>query len=138
MAKLIVGENERELADGSAIRDAAEELGVPFGCKQGICGTCKIDILEGSENKLKDNDGNTFSLKDIASEYVVVYFYPRDSTPGCTVEAISRVYENDGRQTHIGQSFTYRHYSYQKSSWIVDICHSLPSASFTMISIFGP
>jgi peroxiredoxin Q/BCP len=27
------------------------------------------------------------SLKDLAGKYAVLYFYPRDSTPGCTVEA---------------------------------------------------
>ena len=36
---------------------------------------------------LKDKDGNTVSLKDITTEFVVIYFYPRDNTPGCTIEA---------------------------------------------------
>ena len=36
---------------------------------------------------LKDKDGKNHSLKDIKSKYTVVYFYPRDSTPGCTIEA---------------------------------------------------
>lgn len=36
---------------------------------------------------LQDNDGKLHSLKDIDSEYVVVYFYPKDNTPGCTIEA---------------------------------------------------
>ena len=50
MAKLIAGEDEREIPDGSQIKDAAEELNVIFGCKQGICGTCKIEVLKGEEN----------------------------------------------------------------------------------------
>lgn len=38
--------------------------------------------------KLKDQDGNTFSLKDFKGEKnVVVYFYPKAMTPGCTVQA---------------------------------------------------
>lgn len=52
MAKLTnakTGES-KEISDGSEIRDACEELGVPFSCKNGICGTCMIDIIEGEEN----------------------------------------------------------------------------------------
>ena len=36
---------------------------------------------------LPDQDGNPVSLKDFAGSQVVVYFYPRDDTPGCTKEA---------------------------------------------------
>ena len=36
---------------------------------------------------LNDADGNTVSLKDFKGKNVVVYFYPRDDTPGCTKEA---------------------------------------------------
>jgi len=36
---------------------------------------------------LPDQDGNVVSLKDFAGKHVVVYFYPKDDTPGCTKEA---------------------------------------------------
>jgi peroxiredoxin Q/BCP len=36
---------------------------------------------------LGDADGAKVQLKDFAGKYVVLYFYPRDNTPGCTVEA---------------------------------------------------
>lgn len=36
---------------------------------------------------LNDADGNAISLKDFKGKNVVVYFYPRDDTPGCTKEA---------------------------------------------------
>ena len=36
---------------------------------------------------LKDQDGKTHSLKDYAGRPVVLYFYPKDDTPGCTAEA---------------------------------------------------
>jgi peroxiredoxin Q/BCP len=36
---------------------------------------------------LPDQDGTTVSLADFAGKRVVVYFYPRDDTPGCTKEA---------------------------------------------------
>ena len=36
---------------------------------------------------LKDATGKTVSLKDFRGKHVIVYFYPRDNTPGCTKEA---------------------------------------------------
>jgi peroxiredoxin Q/BCP len=36
-----------------------------------------------------DGDGNKVSLKDYRGEKVVLYFYPKDDTPGCTKEACS-------------------------------------------------
>ncbi|MAT85040.1 MAG: thioredoxin-dependent thiol peroxidase [Gammaproteobacteria bacterium] len=36
---------------------------------------------------LKDADGNKVALKDFKGKNVVVYFYPKDDTPGCTKEA---------------------------------------------------
>jgi peroxiredoxin Q/BCP len=38
---------------------------------------------------LKDTDGNKVSLKDLRGKHVIVYFYPKDDTPGCTKEAQS-------------------------------------------------
>ena len=36
---------------------------------------------------LSDQDGKTVSLKDFKGKRVVLYFYPRAMTPGCTVQA---------------------------------------------------
>jgi peroxiredoxin Q/BCP len=36
---------------------------------------------------LKDADGNKVALKDLRGKDVIVYFYPKDDTPGCTKEA---------------------------------------------------
>jgi thioredoxin-dependent peroxiredoxin len=35
----------------------------------------------------KDTNGNTVSLSDFAGKTVILYFYPKDDTPGCTREA---------------------------------------------------
>lgn len=35
----------------------------------------------------KDQNGNTLKLTDFAGKKLVLYFYPKDSTPGCTAEA---------------------------------------------------
>jgi len=37
--------------------------------------------------KLKDKDGTIHELSKIKSDYTIVYFYPKDNTPGCTLEA---------------------------------------------------
>ena len=37
----------------------------------------------------KDDAGNTVSLSDFQGKTVVLYFYPKDDTPGCTKEAQS-------------------------------------------------
>ena len=36
---------------------------------------------------LCDKDGNAVSLSDFAGKKVVLYFYPKDNTPGCTRQA---------------------------------------------------
>lgn len=38
---------------------------------------------------LPDQNGDTRSLKDYAGKWLVLYFYPKDDTPGCTAEACS-------------------------------------------------
>src|SRR3954451_5254604 len=41
------------------------------------------------EFKAKDQDGKMVRLKDLKGSRVVLYFYPKDDTPGCTKEACS-------------------------------------------------
>ena len=36
---------------------------------------------------LPDQDGKPISLSSLAGRWVVLYFYPKDDTPGCTTEA---------------------------------------------------
>ncbi|MGA2984136.1 MAG: peroxiredoxin [Terriglobia bacterium] len=36
---------------------------------------------------LPSQDGSEVSLKDFRGKWVVLYFYPKDNTPGCTIEA---------------------------------------------------
>jgi peroxiredoxin Q/BCP len=47
-------------------------------------------ITEGTKAPdftLSDADGRTWSLADFAGKKLVLYFYPKDDTPGCTKEA---------------------------------------------------
>ena len=39
------------------------------------------------EFELSDQDGQLHSLEDYHEQWVVLYFYPKDETPGCTTEA---------------------------------------------------
>ena len=39
------------------------------------------------EFALPDENGDTISLADLRGQQVVLYFYPKDDTPGCTIEA---------------------------------------------------
>ncbi len=39
--------------------------------------------------KLSDENGTVHRLSDYKGRWVVLYFYPKDDTPGCTVEACS-------------------------------------------------
>ena len=38
---------------------------------------------------LPNQDGKTVSLKDFAGKWLVVYVYPKDDTPGCTIQGKS-------------------------------------------------
>jgi len=39
--------------------------------------------------KGKDQNGNTISLSDYKGKKLILFFYPKDNTPGCTAEACS-------------------------------------------------
>ena len=43
--------------------------------------------MKAPEFTLSDKDGNTVSLSDYLGRKVMVYFYPKDNTPGCARQA---------------------------------------------------
>lgn len=43
--------------------------------------------MKAPDFTLQDKDGCTVSLSDFRGQKVVLYFYPKDNTPGCTTEA---------------------------------------------------
>lgn len=43
--------------------------------------------IKAPDFTLPDQNGNMVSLSDFAGKRVVLYFYPRDNTPGCTRQA---------------------------------------------------
>lgn len=49
-----------------------------------------MDNLEGKKAPaftLKGSDGKNHSLKDYVNKNIIIYFYPKDNTPGCTKES---------------------------------------------------
>lgn len=44
---------------------------------------------------LQDQDGNTKTLQDYSGQWLVLYFYPKDDTSGCTAEACNFRDERD-------------------------------------------
>ncbi len=53
---------------------------------------------------LSNQDRNNIALKNLKGKWVVLYFYPKDNTPGCTTEAID---------------FTRLHYEFKKRGAII-------------------
>ncbi|MFC2162120.1 thioredoxin-dependent thiol peroxidase [Candidatus Altiarchaeota archaeon] len=45
--------------------------------------------------RIPDPSGQLKCLKDFAGKWLVLYFYPKDNTPGCTIEAIDFSYLRD-------------------------------------------
>lgn len=43
--------------------------------------------MKAPDFKLKDKDGREVSLSELAGKKTVLYFYPKDNTPGCTRQA---------------------------------------------------
>ena len=43
--------------------------------------------MKAPDFTLTDKDGNAVSLSDFVGKKVVIYFYPKDNTPGCTRQA---------------------------------------------------
>lgn len=70
MAKLIFEtvKEEVELPDGSPIQEACEHAGVPFGCTEGICGTCVLEVTEGIENLSPFNQAEADFLGEMNKE----------------------------------------------------------------------
>ena len=55
--------------------------------------------MKAPEFTLNDKDGNTVSLSDFHGKKVVLYFYPKDNTPGCTRQACAFAAAYEGFKT---------------------------------------
>lgn len=49
MAVLRFEGDELDVPEGKRLLEYAEQLGVPFGCQDGVCGTCRCRVIFGME-----------------------------------------------------------------------------------------
>jgi peroxiredoxin Q/BCP len=62
-----------------------------------------IQLKEGSKAPIFkgiDQNGREISLKDFTGKKLILYFYPKDNTPGCTAEACNLRDNYDGLLKH--------------------------------------
>lgn len=52
-----------------------------------LAGEAPVTGSDAPSFKLQDQNGDWHSLQDYRGQWLAVYFYPRDDTPGCTTEA---------------------------------------------------
>ena len=45
--------------------------------------------MKAADFDLTDQNGNNHQLSDYQGKWLIIYFYPKDDTPGCTTEACS-------------------------------------------------
>jgi len=64
----------------------------------------KIELGKKAPVFTLDGTGGEWSLADAAGDHVVIYFYPRDNTPGCTQE---------------GESFSANHAKFKKAGTLI-------------------
>src|SRR5580704_15579703 len=62
-------------------------LGAGFFIKRASSEEVPAAGQKAPEFTLPSQDGSPVSLKDFRGQWVVLYFYPKDNTPGCTIEA---------------------------------------------------
>lgn len=72
MTKIIFSDDELEVEAemGANLRDVAlaEGSNIPFGCEQGICGTCLISVEAGAENLTDPEDQEKETLDAMGAE----------------------------------------------------------------------
>ena len=71
MANITFTPNEQteEVEDGAELREVCEEkFNIPFGCKDGICGTCRIRVEKGNENLSPKNEKESDLLPEKETE----------------------------------------------------------------------
>lgn len=72
------------------------------------------------EFTLPDQDGNQISLADFKGKKVILYFYPKDNTPGCTAQACGfgelypRFQEKDGVVLGVSKDTVSSHKKFQE------------------------
>jgi thioredoxin-dependent peroxiredoxin len=70
------------------VRKATFLFAVVVGCTLAGAGGAAVQVGSPAPAfKLQDQEGKWHSLSDYAGQWLVLYFYPKDMTPGCTTQA---------------------------------------------------
>ena len=67
-------------------------IGFAVGAYRAFAGPAQFTVKEGQpapDFTLQDQNGKAVTLSSLRGQWVVLYFYPKDDTPGCTKEACS-------------------------------------------------
>lgn len=59
MAKLSMDGKDIPVDAGASIIPACEQMDIPFGCKNGSCGTCLVEITQGGEFLTDKNEAES-------------------------------------------------------------------------------
>ena len=59
-----------DAAAGTSLREVAQSngMGIPFGCENGVCGTCLVQITSGMENLSEQTEQEEFTLEARGAE----------------------------------------------------------------------
>ena len=82
MAEIVYDGERVPIKDGEPLQPTLEEMGVPFACTEGICGTCVIEVIKGGENLTEKTEEEEDFLGDVASAF---HHYVRHQSDGQTV-----------------------------------------------------
>ena len=66
-----------------------KQLVIKIWCLNFLPKLARLLCMEAQEFTLPDQNGKMHKLSDYRGKWVVLYFYPKDDTPGCTIEACS-------------------------------------------------
>lgn len=71
-----------ECEPGTALRDVCdrEKAKIPFGCRNGVCGTCEIEVLEGGSNLSTPVEPETGTIQS--------YMIPEGHRLACQVKVL--------------------------------------------------
>ena len=78
----------KKAAKAAPAKKAAKAAAASSGGEEEEIGRPSLKVGDKAPSfSLPADDGKTYTLSDLAGRRVVLYFYPRDATPGCTTEA---------------------------------------------------
>ena len=66
----------------------------------------KLKFIKAQNFKIPSTDGKIFELNKIKNKYIVIYFYPKDDTPGCTIETNDFKYYIHLKRLKVSTKFT--------------------------------